>query len=278
MEELRGKRFGEERALYGRRGVKLLDCSFSGEEDGESALKESSDVELTSCLFDLRYPLWHASGVRLVDCKINETCRAPFWYSKDVCLQNTKLYGTKAIRECCDVRLTGCHAVSEEFAWFSDQIHIQSSRIEGAYFMLRSRNVTLKDIELYGKYSLQYVEGGTIENCLLDTKDSLWHAKGITVKNSVIKGEYLAWYSEDVTFIGCKIYGTQPFCYCKGLRLVDCEMHECDLAFEKSEVEATLLCPIDSIKNPLSGRIELPFAGEVIMDDPMARGEIVFKK
>lgn len=49
-------------------------------------------------------------------------------------------------------------------------------------------------------------------------------------------------------------------------------MIDTDLSFEKSEVEATLTCPIISIKNPLRGSITVPSVGEIIMDDPDAKG------
>ena len=68
-----------------------------------------------------------------------------------------------------------------------------------------------------------------------------------------MKGEYLAWYCENVTFERCKIIGTQPLFYCKGLKLIDCEMVDCDLAFERSEVQATVTTPVVSVKNPLVG-------------------------
>ena len=90
-----------------------------------------------------------------------------------------------------------------------------------------------------------------------------------------VKGEYLAWYCEDVTFERCRIIGTQPLCYCKGLKLIDCEMVDTDLAFERSEVEATVTTPVLSIKNPLSGRITVPAVGEIIRDIPQARGEVL---
>ena len=112
------------------------------------------------------------------------------------------------------------------------------------------------------------------DNCVFNTKDAFWHAKNVVVRNSVIKGEYLAWYCENVTFENCKISGTQPLCYCKGLKLIHCEMEDTDLSFEKSEVEATLTAPIISIKNPLSGHIRVPAVGEIIMDDPNAKGHI----
>jgi hypothetical protein len=102
------------------------------------------------------------------------------------------------------------------------------------------------------------------ENCNFDTKDAFWHAKGVTVRNSTVKGEYLAWYCEDVTFENCTIIGTQPLCYCKNLKLVDCKMIDCDLSFERSTVNATVLGDILSVKNPLEGRISADRIGEII--------------
>ena len=44
-------------------------------------------------------------------------------------------------------------------------------------------------------------------------------------------------------------------------------MIDCDLAFEKSDVNAVILSSIDSVKNPRSGSITAQSIGEVIMDD-----------
>ena len=143
------------------------------------------------------------------------------------------------------------------------------------YFMMRSENLTFRDVNFKGKYSFQYIKNATFENCVFDTKDAFWHGENITVKNSVIKGEYLAWYSKGLTLINCRIIGTQPFCYCQKLKLIDCEMINTDLAFEKSEVDAVITTKVDSIKNPRSGRIQVPELGELIMDDADAEGEVL---
>ena len=91
----------------------------------------------------------------------------------------------------------------------------------------------------------------------------------------MIKNRKKKEYSDGLTLIRCKIIGTQPLCYCKNLKLVDCEMVDTDLAFEKSEVDAVITTKVDSIKNPLSGRICVPEVGEVIMDDQLAKGEVM---
>ena len=275
MEQIREKRFGEERALYGARDLHVYMCTFAGEEDGESALKESRGVLAEHCDFALRYPFWHNTDLRIDGCEMKDTCRAPLWYCGNVRIQNSRLYGTKAVRECTGVAIDGCEIRSEEFGWFSSGIRIRNTAAEGAYFLLRSRDIALENLRFKGKYSFQYVENLTAAGCELDTKDAFWHAKNVTVTDSVLRGEYLGWYSENLTLIRCRISGTQPLCYCKSLRLIDCEMTDTDLSFEKSTVEATVTSHVVSVKNPRAGSITLPSVGEWIMDDPEAKGRVL---
>ena len=142
---------------------------------------------------------------------------------------------------------------------------------------MRSKRLDFDHVSLKGKYSFQYISDSVFEKCNFDTKDAFWHAKNVIIRNSVIKGEYLGWYCEDVTFENCTISGTQPFCYCKNLKLIDCEMLDADLAFEKSDVEATITTSMISIKNPKSGTIIVPDVGEIIMDDKNACGIVKYK-
>ena len=266
MKTIRNARFGEERALYGSCGIHLIDCAFDGAEDGESALKESAEVVVENTYCNLRYPFWHDRDLVIRACELTEKCRAPLWYSEKILIENTKLHGVKALRECDDVVIRSSDIVSPEFGWSVRGVSMEDTRAEGEYFLLRAERVAMKNVDFHGKYSFQYVKDAVIENCVLDTKDALWHAENVTVRNCVVKGEYLAWYAQNLTMIDCKISGTQPFCYCKGLRLINCEMHGADFAFEKSEVEATVTTPVISIKNPLAGHILVPAVEEVILD------------
>ena len=165
--------------------------------------------------------------------------------------------------------------MSPEFGWSVQGIEMEDCDAESEYFMMRSANLHFKNVRMKGKYSFQYIEDSVFENCVFDTKDAFWHAKNIVVRNSVVKGEYLAWYCENVTFENCKIIGTQPLCYCKGLKLINCEMIDCDLAFERSEVEATITTPVVSIKNPLANScITVPAVGEIIRDIEEGTGTV----
>lgn len=267
--------FDEERALYGSDGILVRNCRFDGPADGESALKESRNVQIEQCFMNLRYPFWHDEHLTIRDSELTPLCRAALWYSHHIEISDTKLHGIKAVRECKDVSISRCDIDSSEFGWSADGIHMQDCTARSEYFLLRASNIEFSHVNFQGKYSFQYIETATFTDCHFDTKDAFWHGKNITVRNSVIKGEYLAWYSDGLTLEHCKIIGTQPFCYCKNLTLIDCEMMDTDLCFEKSEVEAEITTPVLSVKDPLAGHIYLPSVGEIIRDDPQAQGKIL---
>lgn len=264
-----------ERALYGTKSVELYNCRFSGEADGESALKECGSVHAEKCFFDLRYPLWHNGYVMLDGCEMSGNCRAALWYSRNITAENCKLHGIKALRECRGADFNKCDIVSPEFGWSSDDVYMIDCSAVSEYFMLRASRFRANRLDFKGKYSFQYVTDVHIKNSKLDTKDAFWHSKNVTVENSIVIGEYLGWYSKNLTFINCTVIGTQPLCYCKNLHLIDCVMQRTDLSFERSEVYATLRAPIDSIKNPYKGVIRVPAVGEIVRDDGRAKAKVL---
>lgn len=275
MNEIKNQIFDEERALYGSRDLEVISCSFDGPADGESAFKECKNIATKDCYFNLRYPFWHVDGLNITNCEMTELCRAALWYSNCIEIVDSKLHGIKALRECQNVKMIGCDVISPEFGWSVSDIEMTDCSNQSEYFMMRSSGLRFDNVNLKGKYSFQYITDSVFENCNFDTKDAFWHAKNVLVKNSTVKGEYLAWYCENVTFENCRIIGTQPLCYCKGLKLINCEMLEADLCFEKSEVEATLTAPVISIKNPKCGNIYVPAVGELIYDEPDAKGKVI---
>ena len=278
MKIIENQRFDEERALYESDGIYLKNCRFDGEADGESAFKESKNIITEECFFNLRYPFWHCNQATLEKCEMTVNCRAPFWYTEGIHIKNSILHGVKAMRECRGVDISECDIISTEFGWSTGDMKISDSKAEGEYFMLRAENIELNNVEFKGKYSFQYVKNVTIENSYLDTKDAFWHAKNIVVRNSTVKGEYLAWYCENVTFENCTIIGTQPLCYCQGLKLINCKMIDCDLSFEKSDVEADIIGDIVSVKNVYSGYVRADSIGEIIVDDERAEGMVEIKE
>ena len=266
MKLIENKVFGSERSLYGIDNYHLINVEFSGEEDGESALKESKNVIIDNSRFCLRYPLWHASNIEINNSEMTDTCRAALWYSNDVKVKDSVFKGVKIFRECSDCSIVKSEISSTEQFWFCDTIKVDESKLSGEYAFFKSSNININNLDFKGKYSFQYVSNVEIKDSYLDTKDAFWEAENVTVINSVIKGEYLGWYSNNLTLINCHIKGTQPLCYCKNLKIIDCTFDDADLAFENSSVDATIIGSILSIKNPLAGKIVVDDA-QIIIDE-----------
>ena len=49
--------------------------------EGESPLKESSDITLKNSMFQWKYPLWYSKNVVAQDCTWAEMARAGVWYT-----------------------------------------------------------------------------------------------------------------------------------------------------------------------------------------------------
>ena len=258
--------YSSERALYAANDLELISCRFEGEEDGESALKECSNIVVSDCHFELRYPLWHTEGCLIENSEFTITARAPIWYTKYLILRNSIINAPKSIRECINPIVENSTINSDEAFWKSNGIVVSDSKISGGYLFLDSTLIRMKNTIIEGKYLLQYIHSSKFMNCKFYTKDAFWHAKDVIIMNSIIEGEYLGWYCENVTFINCHIKGTQPLCYCKNLKIIDCTFEAADLAFENSDVEASINGSMISIKNPLSGKIVIDDA-EIIIDD-----------
>lgn len=261
---IQNRTFGEERALYNIANTFVENCRFEGEEDGESFLKECRNISVKNCYMDLRYPMWHVRGLTLSGCEMTKNCRAALWYDRNVHIENCTMNGIKAVRECRNVTLLNVRADSPEFGWKCTNVAVRDSKVQSEYAFLECKKLAVDGLDFEGKYSFQYTRDVTVKNSRLKTKDAFWHAKNATVTDCVLESEYLGWYSDGLTLVRCTITGTQPLCYCKNLTLIDCTMEGCDLAFEYSEVNATILGTVRSVKNPLRGVIVADGYGEII--------------
>ena len=104
MKRIQQQTLDQERALYGIKDIEVVDCAFDGPADGESALKEGAGIKVERCYFNLRYPFWHDHGLVIRDSRMTELCRAALWYSDHIDIEDSKLHGIKALRECADVK------------------------------------------------------------------------------------------------------------------------------------------------------------------------------
>ena len=171
MRIIENKILDMERALYASVDTEVRNCTFSGPADGESALKECKNIKVADCTFDLRYPFWHDDGVLTENCIMTDKCRAPIWYTKNATFKNVTIDGVKAFRECDNIKLIDCKAVSPEFCWLCRGVEIEGGDVTSEYFMLNSSDIKIDGLHFRGKYSFQYTKNVEIRNAVFDTKE-----------------------------------------------------------------------------------------------------------
>lgn len=267
MEKIIGKEFGGERPLYRKKDLYLEDVVI---RPGESGLKETANITAVKCRFEGKYPLWECDGFVVKDSILTVGARSGLWYSRGGELYNTIIDAPKTFRRMTGIKMRDCWIPggSETF-WDCSDIDVKDCQIERAdYVFMHCENIVLENVKLQGNYGFQYAKNVVIKNCVLNSKDSFWEAENVEVYDSVINGEYLAWYSKNLKLVRCHITETQPLCYCEGLVMEDCTFgSDSDLAFEYSDVEATVKGHVVSIKNPRSGHIHVGSVGEIILDE-----------
>lgn len=266
MEVIRDKEFGGERPLFATHDLQLENVTIHA---GESALKECSNIEAVNCRFEGKYPFWHVDGFEVKNCLFTEGARAALWYSRDLRMTDTRVEAPKMFREMDGIYLQNVQIPdAQETLWHCRNAVLKNVQVERAdYLFMHSENIRIEDYRQQGNYSFQYCKNVEIRNAVIHSKDAFWGTENVTVYDSVLDGEYLGWHSKNLRLVNCRISGTQPLCYARDLVLENCTMaDDCDLAFEYSDVEATIDGPVRSVKNPRSGSITAESYGDIISD------------
>lgn len=266
MKLIKNSEFGGERPLYCERGLRLEDTVIHA---GESALKETADIEAVRCRFEGKYPFWCCDGFTVKECLFTEGARAALWYSRNLLMEDTLVEAPKMFREMSELTLRRVRIPNAlETLWSCRGVTLEDVEIQkGDYLFMHSSDIDIRGLKLQGNYSFQYCKNVVIRNSYLETKDAFWETENVTVYDSVIIGEYLGWYSKGLKLVNCRIGGTQPLCYADNLVMENCVLDpDADLAFEYSSVNAEIRGAVTSVKNPRTGRISADSIGEIILD------------
>lgn len=267
MKIIKDTEFGGERPLFGCRNLRLENVTIHA---GESAIKCCADIEAIHCRFEGKYPFWHVDGFTVRDSIFTPGARAALWYSRNCVMEDTQVDAPKMFRELDGIRLRNVNIPdAEETLWHCSNVDIEKVNVDKAdYLFMHSHHIRINDWRQHGNYSFQYCSDVEIRNAVIYSKDAFWGTENVTIYDSELHGEYLGWHSKRLHLVRCRISGTQPLCYCSDLVMEECIMEpDCDLAFEDSEVNATILSPVISIKNPKRGAIKAESIGEIIIDE-----------
>lgn len=266
MTTIKNEEFGGERPLFASHDLRLENVTIHA---GESAIKESSNIEAVNCRFEGKYPFWHVDGFVIKNCLFTPGARAALWYSRNLEMTDTIVEAPKMFREMSNLRIERVKIPdAQETLWHCRNVVLDEVEVVKAdYLFMHSENILINNYRQQGNYSFQYCRNVEIHNADIDSKDAFWGTEDVTVYDSKIVGEYLGWHSKRLKLVNCHIGGTQPFCYCTDLILENCTFDpDADLAFEYSSVNADVKGTVTSIKNPRTGIIRVGKAGEIILD------------
>jgi hypothetical protein len=267
MKTIKDQEFGGERPLFASRNLILDNVVIHA---GESALKCCENIEAHHCRFEGKYPFWHTTNFIVRNTVFTPGARAALWYSRNVEMTDSQVDAPKMFREMDGVKLVNVNIPdAAETLWHCSNIDLKNVEVKNAdYLFMHSHHIRIEDYRQQGNYSFQYCTDVVIRNAHIDSKDAFWNTEDVTVYDSTLSGEYLGWHSRRLKLVRCKISGTQPLCYARDLILEDCTFEpDCDLAFEDAEVNAVVLSPITSVKNPMRGSIRAKSIGEIIIDE-----------
>lgn len=264
MKEINQQFLTGERALFQEKDSHISYCTFA---DGESPLKESSDLQIDNTLFRWKYPLWYSRNVDMRDCTLFDMARAGIWYTENIAVTDTIIEAPKNFRRSKGIILKNVSFPdASETLWNCENIQMDHVTAKGDYFAMNCRNVKATDFSLVGNYSFDGASDIEIRNSRMLSKDSFWNADNVTVYDSFISGEYLGWNSRNITLVNCTIESLQGMCYIDNLVMKNCRLINTNLAFEYSQADVEIVGSVDSVFNPRGGVIRADRIGELIMD------------
>lgn len=264
MKVIKNGSFGGERPLFASRDLVIYNTVFT---EGESPLKESCNIELYGSTFSWKYPLWYCRDVKVSGCTFLEMSRSGIWYTDGIEMTDICSSAPKTFRRSKNIKLRDCKfSNAAETMWDCSYVEMNGVEITGDYFGMHCENVVAENLTVNGNYIFDGGKNIEVRDSYLNSKDAFWNSENVVVRDSVIIGEYLGWNSKNVTFINCKIESNQGLCYMENVKLVNCELVKTDLAFEYSTVDAEITTSIDSVKNPISGKIRAKSIGELILE------------
>ena len=121
MQIIKDKQLGGERPLFASHDLHIDNVLIT---EGESAIKECSNIKATNCRFEGNYPFWHVHGFEIENCYFAVGGRSALWYCDYLKMRDTVIDAPKMFREMSHLELknvtmtmpTRCSGVATTYA------------------------------------------------------------------------------------------------------------------------------------------------------------------
>ena len=146
MKLIRDQHFEGERPLFECHNLRLEHVTIG---DGESAIKECSDIEADDCHFWGKYPFWHVHGFKINNCQFDAGARSALWYSDNMVMTDTHIDAPKMFREMHDLKMENV-VINDADETFWHCYNIEASNLElhdGTYPFMFSENIRIDGLK-----------------------------------------------------------------------------------------------------------------------------------
>ena len=105
MQLITNQTFGGERSLYKLSDAKLDHVTILA---GDSPIKHGTNLTLTNCDIEGKYPLWINTNTVVDNCLLKVTARSGLWYLKNFKVTNTRFECPKSFRDSDGIEIRDC--------------------------------------------------------------------------------------------------------------------------------------------------------------------------
>lgn len=105
MKEVNQQMLTGERALFQSQDLIITDSVFA---DGESPLKESSDISIDNSIFKWKYPLWYCQNISVKNSSFLEMARSGIWYTHHISISDSIIEAPKTFRRASHIHINQC--------------------------------------------------------------------------------------------------------------------------------------------------------------------------
>ena len=172
MKTIKDASFGGERPLFESHQLRIENVTIT---EGESGIKECSDIEAENCRFIGKYPFWHVKRSLITNCYFAPGSRSAIWYSDDMVMRDSMIDGPKFFREMNNLELENVVINdADETFWRVNGLKIDNVTLARGHLpFMFSRNIEVDGLKSDSKYVFQYVKNVEIHNAHIVTKGRL---------------------------------------------------------------------------------------------------------
>lgn len=196
--------------------------------DEERALYNLCDAEVRDCVFsgpaDGESALKECRNIRVTGCDFR--LRYPLWHARGFEVVDSSMTDDcrAALWYCTDGKVSGSRLHGVKCLRECDRVTVSGCDIDSVEFGWKCRDIDINDTCLKSEYPFLDGSGIRISGLTMDAKYSFQYVSDVRIENSVLRTKDAFWHSRNVTVVDSEVRGEYLGWYSDNLTLVNCRI------------------------------------------------------